>query len=129
MSCRCPSNAAPPAARGEEHEFIAGNDGIHTFIAGVNSVDQILDELARITGPVYLSIDMDVFDPSAVPGVGVPEPGGLSWDEVTAVAKTVCTAGNVVAADVVELMPIPGQLASETTAAKLVWRLISYMLY
>jgi agmatinase len=88
--------------------------------------EEALAFLGEIRGPVYLSIDMDGLDPSLVPGVGTPEPGGMSWGQVTDVVRTLCRHANLVAADVVELMPIPGQVHSEVVAAKLVWRILSH---
>lgn len=84
----------------------------------------LLDRLPR---NVYLSIDMDVFDPSLVPGVGTPEPGGLSWDEVASLVEMVARRRNVVAFDVMETRPIPGSTVSEFTAAKLAYRIMGHI--
>ncbi len=83
--------------------------------------------LSRLGRDVYVTIDVDVFDPACVPGTGTPEPGGLSWHEVLDVLRPVFVERNVVAFDVVELSPIEGAPASEFTAAKLVYRLMGYM--
>lgn len=83
--------------------------------------------LHRVPRNVYLSIDMDVFDPSFVPGVGTPEPGGLSWEEVTAIVAEVARRRRVVAFDVVETRPIPGSVVSEFTAAKLIYRIMGHI--
>ena len=87
-------------------------------------VDQVLAEL---TNPVYVSIDLDAFDPAYVPGVGTPEPGGLTWDEGLRLLRAVFERRQVVGIDVVELCPIPGQIVSEFFAAKLVNKLIGYL--
>jgi agmatinase len=87
-------------------------------------VDAILSELGN---PVYLSVDLDVFDPAHVPGVGTPEPGGLTWDEGLILLRSVCERRQIVGADVVELCPIPGQIVSEFFAAKLVHKIIGYL--
>lgn len=76
---------------------------------------------------VYITIDLDVFDPSIMPGVGTPEPGGLGWYPVLDILQMVCRKKNVVGFDVVELMPIKGQVISNYTAAKLVYRLMGYL--
>lgn len=73
---------------------------------------------------IYLSIDIDVFDPSLVPGVGTPEPGGLHWDEAMAFLNEVNRRTTIIGFDVVEVLPIPGQVVSEFTAAKLIYRLV-----
>lgn len=76
---------------------------------------------------VYVSIDMDVFDPSEVPAVGTPEPGGLHWHEVLSLLKKVASQRNVVGFDVVELCPIPGDVSSDFLAAKLAYKFIGYV--
>lgn len=81
--------------------------------------------LAGLTDDVYVTIDLDAFDPSVLPATGTPEPGGLSWYEVDRLLEKVTSERNVVGFDVVELMPIPGQRASEFAAAKLTYRLLS----
>jgi len=83
--------------------------------------------LAELTNPVYVSIDLDAFDPAFVPGVGTPEPGGLTWDEGLRLLRAVFERRQVVGIDVVELCPIPGQIVSEFFAAKLVNKLIGYL--
>jgi agmatinase len=77
---------------------------------------------------VFLTIDLDGLDPALVPATGTPEPGGLTWAQTLDIVRTVAGAGNVVAADCVELAPIPGQHASEFLAAKLVYKVISLVL-
>lgn len=76
---------------------------------------------------VYITIDLDGFDSSVCPAVGTPEPGGLSWEQVTGLLQEVIKAKNVVGADVVELSPIPGQQASDFLAARLVYKIITYL--
>ncbi len=77
---------------------------------------------------VFLTIDLDGLDPALVPATGTPEPGGLTWAQTLEIVRTVAGAGNVVAADCVELAPIPGQHASEFLAAKLVYKTIGLIL-
>jgi agmatinase len=78
---------------------------------------------------VYITIDCDGLDPAIMPAVGTPEPGGLSWREILALLKLVMTKKTVVAADVVELCPIPGFVAPNFLAARLVYKLIGYRFY
>lgn len=82
--------------------------------------------LERLDGPLYLTIDLDYFDPSVVPAVGTPEPGGPGWYETLRFLRRVAQRCRIVAIDLVELCPIPGQVVSEFTAAKLAYRLIGY---
>jgi agmatinase len=78
---------------------------------------------------VYITIDLDGIDPAIMPAVGTPEPGGLSWRELISLMKLVMTTKTVVAADVVELCPIPGFVAPNFLAARLVYKLIGYRFY
>ncbi len=83
--------------------------------------------LAKLANPVYVTIDLDAFDPAYVPGVGTPEPGGLTWEEGLRLLRAVFERRQVVGCDIVELCPIPGQPASDFFAAKLASKLIGYM--
>ncbi len=88
---------------------------------------KLLDQLASLSGPVWLSIDMDGFDPALIAGVGTPQPGGLSWHQGLDVllALTENRAVDLRNIDIVELAPEPSQV-SEMMAAKLVQKCISY---
>lgn len=76
---------------------------------------------------VYVTIDLDVFDPSEVPAVGTPEPGGLHWHDVLAILKEVASSRNVVGFDVVELCPIEGDISSDFLAARLTYKFLGYI--
>ena len=92
------------------------------------SRDQWLSEvLELIDGPLYISFDLDAFDPSVLPATGTPEPGGFSWYEVTELLREVISRKKVVGFDIVELAPRPGEQASEFTAAKLLYKFIAYL--
>jgi agmatinase len=84
--------------------------------------------IRRLKSRVYLSIDIDVFDPSVVPGTGTPEPGGLAWYTVLRLLRRLCRARRVFAADIVEVAPIPETPLCEYAAAKLALKLINYAL-
>lgn len=86
-------------------------------------VDRVLSSLSD---RVYVSVDLDVFDPSAMAAVGTPEPGGMTWAEVTALLKVVAEQRKVVGFDLVELSPSEGPEASAFTAAKLAYKMIGY---
>jgi agmatinase len=75
---------------------------------------------------VYITFDVDFFDPSLLPATGTPEPGGGDWWQALDLLRAVFAERNVVGADVVELAPADGDLASPMTAAKLVYKLIGY---
>ena len=90
--------------------------------AGPESVE------AELTDDVYITIDLDAFDPSQVASVGTPEPGGLLWDEVSELLETVARTGRIVGFDVTELAPSLGPRANAQLAAKLTYRLIGLAL-
>ncbi len=82
--------------------------------------------LSQVRSPVYLSIDVDFFDPAVIPGTGTPEPGGFGWRETLSFLKRLFQTREIVGADVVEVAPIPGQHLTEFTAARLIYKIIAY---
>jgi len=83
--------------------------------------------LYNLTENVYITIDIDAFDPAYAPGTGTPEPGGLTWRQITGILKKVCTAKNVVGADIVEVAPISSNnVITEFLATRLAGKLIAY---
>lgn len=78
------------------------------------------------TEKVFFTIDLDGIDPTLIPGVGTPEPGGLNWYSLTTFIRRVFEAHDVLGCDVMELAPIPNSVVSEFTAAKLVYKLVGY---
>lgn len=76
---------------------------------------------------VYLTIDLDVFDPSLMPAVGTPEPGGIGWYEILDLLRKISKDKKIVGFDVTELCPIKGQVASDYLAAKFIYRLLGYI--
>ncbi|MBW4520497.1 MAG: agmatinase [Scytolyngbya sp. HA4215-MV1] len=78
------------------------------------------------TERVFLTIDLDGIDPTLIPGVGTPEPGGLNWYALMTFLHQVFANHDVIGADVMELAPIADSVVSEFTAAKLVYKLIGY---
>jgi len=83
--------------------------------------------LSDLSPNVYLTIDLDGFDPSIIPATGTPEPGGLDWHQVTSLIRAVAQHKKIVGMDVVELMPLPGEHASDFLAAKLVYKSLGYI--
>jgi agmatinase len=79
---------------------------------------------AQLSEEVYITFDLDAFDPSQVAAVGTPEPGGLLWDEVSELLETVARQRRIVGFDVTELAPSLGPRANAQLAAKLTYRLI-----
>lgn len=92
-------------------------------IAGELTDSWIERAVRLLTRDVYVTIDLDAFDPSVVPATGTPEPGGLDWYQVTALLAAVARERRVVAFDVVELLP--GHPPSAFLAAKLIYRFLA----
>ena len=86
-------------------------------------MDAVVESLAA---DVYLTIDVDGLDPAIMPATGTPEPGGLSWLEITALLRLVAERRRIVSADLVELSPIPGMVAPTFLCAKLIYKLLTY---
>lgn len=112
----------------EERHFMK-RSGIHPISArdchsSGSWMDRVLDGLGD---KVYITMDIDAFDPSFAPGTGTPEPGGLDWYQVTGLLGRVASEKTIVAADVVEVRPIAGQTVTEFLAARLVHKLMSYV--
>lgn len=84
--------------------------------------------LKGLTKDVYITVDLDVFDPSIMPSVGTPEPGGLGWYDVLNLIEKISKKARIIGADVVELCPIPGLEAPNFLAAKLAYKIIDYIL-
>ena len=80
--------------------------------------------LSMLSGNIYITFDLDGFDPSIMPAVGTPEPGGLYWDETLELLAMLAKLKKIVGADIVELAPIPGLSYPEFTAAKLAYKII-----
>jgi agmatinase len=78
------------------------------------------------TQKVFLTIDLDGIDPTLIPGVGTPEPGGLNWFSLLTFLEQVFQNHEVLGCDVMELAPITDSVVSEFTAAKLVYKLVGY---
>ena len=114
---------------GEEDELIRER-GITTVFAREAVQEPLEHWIGRVSAAlpeeVYVTVDLDVFDPSVMPATGTPEPGGLDWYRVTAVLREVARRRRIVGFDVVELAPAPGNVAPDFLAAKLVYRLLGY---
>jgi agmatinase len=83
--------------------------------------------LDKLTENVYVTIDLDVFDPSLVPSTGTPEPGGPEYLELIHFLREVARKKNIVGFDVVELCPSPANKTSDFIAAKVIYQLLSYI--
>lgn len=102
-----------------------GENPENIFLAPEIPAEKII---ATLKDNVYLTFDLDALDPSIMPSTGTPEPGGLGWYEVLNLIKEVASKKKIIGADVVELDPIPGFSAPDFLAAKLVYKIINYIL-
>ncbi|MCX2680802.1 agmatinase [Galbibacter sp. EGI 63066] len=92
----------------------------------VQEDDWIDDSISQMTENVFITIDLDAFDPSILPSTGTPEPGGLLWYETLDYLKEVFKKKNVVGFDIVELCPNPQDKSSDFLAAKLYYKMLAY---
>lgn len=90
----------------------------------IELVDKIENQLSK---NVYITVDIDVFDPSIIPATGTPEPGGMFWYEALDLLRGICATKNIVGFDVVELAPRAGDPASDFTAAKLIYKMMGFL--
>jgi agmatinase len=114
----------------EEAEFKKMN-GIKTFYAREIKMrmygDNWQELVARnLSDHVYITFDVDAFDPSLLPSTGTPEPGGFLWDEILSLIKIVGIDKKIVGFDVTELAPAKSHPASNYIAAKLVYKMLNY---
>ncbi len=110
----------------EERKFV---DSDRIFYAHELYYDKSLYKAAidRLTQNVYITIDLDVFDPSLVPSTGTPEPGGPDYYEIMHFLKEVARRRRVVGFDIVELCPSPTNKVPDFVAAKVIYQLLSYV--
>ena len=114
----------------EENEFRKQKQ-IRTFYSREIKMGMYGDDWQEIvarnlTENVYVTFDLDGFDPSILPATGTPEPGGLFWDETMYLLKIIGLDKNIVGFDVTELAPSKAHPASNYTAAKLVYKILNY---
>ncbi len=115
----------------EEIDYIrgAGIQGVNLYAPGAYTDSRAVDELlAGLGDTVYVTIDLDALDPSVMPAVGTPEPGGLSWQEAIDIAQAVARRSRIVGFDVMELAPSEGPAHAAFTAARLAYKVMGYAL-
>jgi agmatinase len=88
--------------------------------------DWMQDSINKMTNKVYITLDLDVFDPSIMPATGTPEPGGMLWNPMIQYLKKVFQQKDVLGFDLVELAPIEGLTAPQFMTAKLYYKMLSY---
>ncbi len=123
---RCPAVQVGLRSWSAEEDRFIQQQGLRLWtMERIRSTPDWAEQVIADLGPrVYLTVDLDGLDPSICPGVGTPEPGGLLWHEICGLLRAVFDARQVVAADVVECLPLAGQRVTEYLAARLVYRII-----
>ena len=112
----------------EENEFIVAK-GLKPFLCNQNNISSSIDKIIQTLAPnVYITIDLDVFDPSIMSSVGTPEPGGMLWYDVLNLLHAVSQKRTVLGFDIVELCPDQGNESCSFLAAKLAYKLMGYSL-
>lgn len=109
----------------EEADYIESHKIKSIFYAPKLPVEEIIKTLAE---NVYITFDLDALDTAIMPSTGTPEPGGLGWYEATGLIQKIAEQKRIIGADVVELDPIPGNVAPDFLAAKLTYKIISAIL-
>jgi agmatinase len=111
----------------EDAGFIR-DGGLHFYSPEAYRRAGAAEVASRLSASVYITIDLDSFDPSEMSAVGTPEPGGLHWDEVSELLAAVARGRRIVGFDVTELSPSLGPRSCAQLAAKLTYRLIGLSL-
>ncbi len=108
-----------------EREYM---DDYQTYFAHdlIHDENWIEDAVDQMTPNVFITFDLDAFDPSILPSTGTPEPGGLLWFETLEFLKLIFEKKNVVGFDIMELCPNPNEKSSDFLAAKLYYKMLSY---
>ncbi|MBU1111205.1 MAG: agmatinase [archaeon] len=109
----------------DEADIIEKSDNIHAVYAFENLRDKLKEILPKLKNKVYISIDVDVFDPAFIRNTGTPEPGGLDWYTMIDLLKLIFEQKEVIGAGVVEFAPNENYTAEAYSLAKLVYKLIS----
>jgi len=95
----------------------------------VGHPERALELVDRLTDEIYLTIDVDFFDPAIMPATGTPEPGGPGWYDALTFIRGVCRKKTLVGFDVNELRPLEDDVAPNFLAAKLIYKIIAYRFF
>ena len=118
-------------AHSQEELSLMKSAKVSTYYAHIIKKGEMLDwqdrVLASLSDKVYLTIDCDFFDPSLIPSVGTPEPGGFLWYETLGFLRRLCQEKTVVGFDLCEFSPRCGVHHPDFTLARLVYKLIGYV--
>ena len=112
----------------EEVSFLAESD-VKTFPMGFIHENSEWEKTVceNLSGDIYVTIDLDVLDPSVMPATGTPEPGGIYWNDLLKLIREISSRCKIRGFDIVELTPIPGMVAPDFLAAKLTYKIMGYI--
>ena len=110
----------------EELQFV-DNDRIFYAYQLFNDKSLYKKAIEKLGKNVYVTIDLDVFDPALMPSTGTPEPGGLDYFELMMFLRDVAENRNIVGFDVVELCPSEQNKTPDFIAAKIIYQFLSYI--
>lgn len=104
-------------------------DKKNTFFAHEiwDNEDWMEEVIEKLNENIYLTLDLDVFDPSFIPSTGTPEPGGMGWYPILKLLKKIVARKKIIGCDIVELCPNPHDKSSDFFAAKLIYKILSYI--
>ena len=112
----------------DEWSFLNNSPVTSFFARNMHARDEWLPKLIeKLPQKIYITIDLDVFDPSQMPSVGTPEPGGMNWYDVLHLLRAAAAQRKIVGLDIVELCPQPANPGPDFLAAKLCYKLLGYI--
>lgn len=109
----------------DELDIIDQNENIDLIKIYDHNEIILKEKISRLKDNIYISIDVDVFDPSFIRNTGTPEPGGFAWDQVINILKIIFQNKNVIAADIVEFAPTENFRAEAYSLAKLAYKIMA----
>ena len=109
----------------EEHKEIKENSNVHQLKAYEFNIEKLKEILPKLKKKVFISIDVDVFDPSFIKNTGTPEPGGLQWNQIINALIEIFKEKDVIGADIVEFTPNENFESEAYSLARLTYKIIS----
>jgi len=109
----------------DEKRLLEQANNVHTISAYNYSIEKVQELLLRLKDKVYITIDVDVFDPSFMRNTGTPEPGGLTWNNVINTLKLIFENKTVIGADVCEFAPNYNFESEAYALAKLIYKIMA----
>ena len=109
----------------DEVQQIKNNKNMHVIYAWDYSLEKLRKILPKLKKNVYITIDVDGFDPSFIRNTGTPEPGGITWNQVINCLELIFKNKNIIGADIVEFAPKINFESESYALAKLAYKIMS----